>query len=86
MFIPYVENHKFSKRIPSFLGVELNALDSASFSEIMTRFLFSPTGSRFRFLFRYDTPLVCGKPAPNLTVSLSLVTFDAKIDPKMPSF
>ena len=53
-------------------GVDLNSLDPDSFSEILTRFMFSPAGSRFRFLFRYETPIECGKPAPNLTVILAL--------------
>jgi hypothetical protein len=50
-------------------GVDLNSMDPDTFAELMTRFLFSPAGARFRFLFRYETPIQCGKPAPDLTVS-----------------
>ena len=45
-------------------GMSVNDLSKDVYKERLTRFLFSPTGSQYRMLFRFDEPLKCGFPAP----------------------
>ena len=34
------------------------------FQERLSHFLFSPTGAKYRPMFKFDGTLVCGQPAP----------------------
>ena len=34
----------------------------------LTQYLFSPSGSKYRLMFKYDSPISCGKPAPKILV------------------
>ena len=37
----------------------------------LTQYLFSPSGSKYRLMFKYDSPISCGKPAPKILVCKS---------------
>jgi len=41
-------------------------LSADLFNDRLTRFLFSPSGARYRMLFRFDGSLECGTPAPTV--------------------
>ena len=51
--------------------VNVNDLDEELFKTRLTQFLFSPNGSRFRMLFRFDGNMKCGIPAPEIQVCFS---------------
>lgn len=44
-------------------------MNETFFREIMSAFLFSPSGSRFQTYFHFDGNLTIGKPTPQLLVS-----------------
>ena len=54
-----------------------NVTDLNHFNGLLTQFLFSPTGGRYRQQFKFEEELVCGSPAPKL--SLSQITFQHRI-------
>ena len=51
-------------------GVKVTKLSKEAYQERLTRFLFSPKGSQYRMLFRFDKPIKCGIPAPEAEVRL----------------
>ena len=44
-------------------------MEEDDFNERLTRFLFSPNGSRYRNNFKFSGNLICGEPAPPILVS-----------------
>jgi len=46
-----------------------SSLNRESFQERLSHFLFSPTGAKYRPMFKFDGTLVCGQPAPTVLVS-----------------
>ncbi len=48
-------------------------MDEDLYQSLMTRFLFSPLGSKYRFMFSYSDgeELECGEPVPKITVMIS---------------
>ncbi len=56
-----------------FLGTPFVDMDEDLYQSLMTRFLFSPLGSKYRFMFSYSDgeELECGEPVPKITVMIS---------------
>ena len=48
---------------------ELFTLSDQSFSEKLTRYLYSPEGGKFRHLFEFDGEIRCGIPAPKVLMN-----------------
>lgn len=44
-------------------------LDENTFKKRLTQFLFSPSGSKHRMMFKYQKPISCGNSAPQILVS-----------------
>lgn len=44
----------------------VNGIDKPTFSRLLTQFLFSLQGSKYRMMFRYGGDLKCGLPAPDV--------------------
>ena len=44
-------------------------LPEEEFNLKLTQFLYSPSGSKYRFLFKYKDDIICGKSAPEVLVS-----------------
>jgi len=61
-FVSYMENFPDD-------GPVLNMTENV-FNSRLTQYLFSPTGSQYRFLFQYEEPIQCGKNAPKIQLSL----------------
>jgi hypothetical protein len=53
-------------------GETLESLPEAELHVLLVRFLFSPTGTRYRYIFDVDSPISCGKPLPDIKVSIVL--------------
>ncbi|KAK3928566.1 Patched domain-containing protein 3 [Frankliniella fusca] len=49
--------------------IRTDILSDQDFKQSLSDFLFSPTGARYQKNFKFSEILVCGKPAPNITVS-----------------
>ena len=47
---------------------ELADLAPAELESLLVRFLFSATGTRYRYIFDVDSPISCGKPLPEIKV------------------
>ncbi|XP_058824384.1 NPC intracellular cholesterol transporter 1-like [Topomyia yanbarensis] len=45
-------------------------LSDKHFRDYLSKFLFSHDGGRYQVNFKFDSKLTCGKPAPNITVSI----------------
>ena len=52
--------------------VATDILSDDEFSTYISKYLFSPIGSKYQKNFRFDGKLHCGQPAPPITVSLEL--------------
>ena len=63
-FKEYVNKHFLQDRpLPS------HRIEEEEFSQLLTQYLFSPSGSRYQPNFQFSSDLVCGQPAPPILVS-----------------
>ena len=63
-FKDYVNQHfRQDRPLPS------HPMEEEEFSQLLTQYLFSPSGSRYQPNFQFSSPLVCGQPAPPILVS-----------------
>lgn len=51
---------------------EWSKLSDIELQSFLVRFLYSPMGTRYRFLFDVLTPISCGNPLPTVKVGLLL--------------
>jgi hypothetical protein len=52
--------------------VATDILSDDEFDTYISKYLFSPSGSKYQKNFRFDEKLHCGQPAPPITVSLEV--------------
>lgn len=52
------------------LDITFETLTDLEWREYLSKFLFSSSGGKFQANFIFDTPLKCGKPTGNVTVSI----------------
>ena len=50
--------------------IATDAISENEFNTYLTKFLFTPSGSKYQKMFRFDGDLKCGQPAPPITVSI----------------
>lgn len=50
-------------------------ISDEKFNKHLSRFLYSPNGGRYQINFKFSQPLVCGRPAPNITASTMTFKF-----------
>jgi len=48
---------------------DLSMLSEGELNSLLVRFLYSPVGTRYRYLFDVDSPISCGNPLPTVKVS-----------------
>ena len=51
-----------------FIGLPEKSLEPEEFQKKFTRFLFGSVGSKHRLLLGFEDDIICGEPAPKLTV------------------
>ncbi|TRY61569.1 hypothetical protein TCAL_14942 [Tigriopus californicus] len=61
---------QFTNYVSQFEDANLITSDTGLFQRRLTQFLFSPSGSKYRLLFHYSEPVQCGKPSPNISMSI----------------
>merc|ERR1719450_257983 len=67
---------------PKGRGIPEEEMDEDEFRKKMTQFLFGSVGSKHRLLLSYDDEITCGKPVPNINMSMIQFTHRLMSGPK----